>query len=172
MSGAEAASSAVVPGDLTFTPTPEAKHFTVSDGSCTVTVDRWLSSSWAVCGLMMTEGRHRWSVAATTNSLAVGIAQGLSIYYLLFGSSGETYSTSGGKTPYCPPLQPNDVVQVELDLWEGGGGGTIAFAVNDGPCEIAMSIFHPGPFRPVVWLSSAHGPSSCSILSYQRDPDD
>jgi len=27
-------------GDLTFTPTPEAKHFTVSDGGRTVTVDR------------------------------------------------------------------------------------------------------------------------------------
>lgn len=38
---------------------------------------------------MMTEGRHRWSAAATTNSLTVGTAQGLGICYLLFGPSGE-----------------------------------------------------------------------------------
>jgi len=40
--------------------------------------------------------------------------------------------TPGGFVPHVPPLRPRDVVRVEVDLWEGGGG-TIAFAVNDGP---------------------------------------
>jgi len=160
---------ALVPGDLTFVRDPN--RYIVTDGGHTVvTADRL--GICAMCELRMTKGRHRWSVAATMWWVIVGIENEDGQKYSLRGPTGQIL-TPGGFVPHGPPLRPRDVVRVEVDLWEGGGGGTIAFAVNDGPRGVAVPITHPVPFWPFIWLRPmAPGPASCSILSYHRDPED